>query len=67
MVEYNELKIGDRVELIHMDDSLTDLKPGDRGTIYKIDKTEELIWVYWDKGEQLALIIGYDKYKIVNN
>ena len=50
-----------------MEDTLTDLKQGDQGTIYKIDKTEELIWVNWDNGEKLALIIGVDKYKIFNN
>jgi hypothetical protein len=50
-----------------MDDTLTKLKPGDKGTIYKIDDYEELIWVKWDTGEQLALIKGYDKYRIINN
>jgi hypothetical protein len=67
MVGYKSLKVGCRVELVHMDDTLTDLKQGDQGTVYKIDNTEELIWVNWDNGEKLALIKGYDKYKIINN
>lgn len=67
MVGYKSLKVGYRVELVNMEDTLTDLKQGDKGTIYKIDKTEELIWVNWDNGEQLALIIGVDEYKIINN
>ena len=67
MKEYKTLKVGDRVELVYMEDSRTDLKPGDQGTIFKIDESEELIWVNWDNGEQLALIEGYDKYRIVNN
>jgi hypothetical protein len=67
MVGYKSLKVGCRVELVNMDDTLTDLKQGDQGTVYKIDKTEELIWVNWDNGEKLALIKGYDKYKIINN
>ena len=67
MEEYKTLRVGARVELVHMDDSFTKLKPGDKGTIYKIDDTEELIWVKWDTGERLALIKGYDKYKIINN
>jgi len=67
MVGYKSLKVGCRVELVHMDDTLTDLKQGDQGTVYSIDKTEELIWVNWDNGEKLALIKGYDKYKIINN
>jgi len=65
--EYKMEKVGDRVELVYMEDSLTNLKPGDKGTIYKIDDTEDLIWVKWDSGEQLALIKGYDKYRIINN
>jgi hypothetical protein len=65
--EYMTEKVGDRVELVYMEDSLTSLKPGDKGTIYKIDDTEDLIWVKWDCGEQLALIKGYDKYRIINN
>ena len=67
MLGYESIKVGCRVELVHMEDTLTYLKPGDQGTIYKIDKTEELIWVNWDNGEQLALIIGIDEYKIINN
>jgi hypothetical protein len=67
MVGYKSIKVGCRIELVNMEDTLTDLKQGDQGTIYKIDKTEELIWVNWDNGEQLALIIGVDKYKIINN
>lgn len=67
IVGYKTLKVGDRVELVYMDDSLTSLKPGDQGTIYKIDKSEELIWVNWDNGEQLALLEGYDKYRVADD
>ena len=65
MVKYKTLKVGDRVELVYIEDSWTDLKPGDQGTIFKIDETEELIWVNWDNGERLALLDGIDKYKII--
>ena len=61
------LKVGDRVELIFINDTWTELEPGDKGTISKIDKIEELIWVNWDNGERLALIMGFDKYRILNN
>jgi hypothetical protein len=67
MLGYESIKVGCRVELVYMDDTLTDLKPGDQGTVYRIDMTEDLIWVNWDNGEQLALIIGIDEYKIINN
>ena len=59
------VKVGDRVELVLMDDTWTSLKPGDKGTVYKIDEEQELIWVDWDNGEQLALLDGVDKYKVV--
>jgi hypothetical protein len=61
------VKVGDRVELIHMDDTMTRLQPGDRGTVVKIESDEDeiLIWVNWDNGEQLALLGDTDKFKIV--
>ncbi|MCK4364462.1 MAG: DUF4314 domain-containing protein [Thermoplasmatales archaeon] len=59
------VKVGDRVELIQTDDTMTDLKPGAKGTVFKIDDEQELIWVNWDNGEQLALLAGIDKFKIV--
>ncbi len=60
-----EIKIGDKVELIETDDSWTNLKKGSKGTIYKIEKDQDLIWVNWDSGEKLALIFGVDKFKII--
>ena len=59
------VKVGDRVELVEMDDTMTELKPGAKGTVFKIDENQELIWINWDNGEQLALLIGVDKFKIV--
>jgi len=44
---------------------MTRLRPGARGTITKIEEDQELIWVKWDNGETLALIIGIDKFKII--
>jgi hypothetical protein len=67
LAKYKTLKVGDRVELVYMEDTLTNLKPGDQGTIFKIDDAEELIWINWDNGEQLALIEGHDQYRIVKN
>jgi len=60
-----QVKVGDRVELVLTDDTLTDLKPGDKGTVFKIDEEQELVWVNWDNGEQLALLIGVDKFKVI--
>ena len=65
MDKKHKLKVGDRVELVFMNDSLTKLQKGDHGTVFKIEETpyETLIWVNWDNGEKLALLDGIDKYK----
>jgi len=62
-----QVKVGDRIELIHMDDTMTSLQPGDRGTVSKIDIDEDelLIWVDWDNGERLALLGNSDEFKII--
>ncbi len=62
------VKIGDRVQIIFMNDTWTRLKAGDIGTVFKVEKSsdETLIWVDWDNGEQLALLEGIDEFKIVN-
>ena len=44
---------------------MTSLEKGDKGTISKIDHEEDLIWVKWDNGENLALLADIDKYKII--
>ena len=59
------VKVGDRVELVEMNDTWTNLKAGDRGTVIKMDEEQELIWVDWDNGELLALLVDVDKFKIV--
>jgi len=62
-----QIKVGDRIELVYTNDELTDLKPGDRGTVTEIEENqvERLIWVNWDNGERLALIEGIDEFKVV--
>ncbi len=59
------VKIGDRVELIFINDTMTQLKQGAKGTVFKIEEDQELVWINWDNGEKLALIVGIDKFKIV--
>jgi len=65
LTEKKDVKIGDRVELLEMEDSFTNLKKGDKGTVIEIEEDQELIWVKWDNGEKLALLIGIDKYKVI--
>jgi len=63
----NKVRIGDRVELIFINDSLTRLKPKDQGIVTKIEEEsdETLVWVQWDNGEHLALLDPIDKYKVI--
>jgi hypothetical protein len=62
-----KVKIGDRIELDFINDSWTRLKPGDRGTVVKIEREsdETLVWVQWDNGERLALLDPIDKFNVV--
>jgi hypothetical protein len=61
------IKVGNRIELVFINDSWTRLKPGDKGTVVKIEdeSDETLIWVDWDNGENLALLSPIDKYRII--
>jgi len=59
------VKVGDRVELVFINDTMTKLEKGSRGTVSKIEKEQELIWIDWDSGEKLALLEGIDKFKVV--
>jgi hypothetical protein len=61
----DKLKTGDRVELIKTDDTWTKLDKGSKGTITKVEEDQDLIWVKWDNGEKLALLVGIDKFKII--
>jgi hypothetical protein len=63
----NKVGIGDRIELVFINDSMTRLKPGAQGIVTKIEvETDEtLIWVQWDNGERLALLDPIDKYRVV--
>jgi hypothetical protein len=60
-----KVKIGDRVKIVEMDDGLTSLETGSKGTVKNIDVDQDLIWVDWDNGEKIALIKGIDKYKVI--
>ncbi len=60
-----KVKVGDRIKIIEMDDGLSNLEKGSKGTVKNIDLDQDLIWVDWDNGERIALIIGIDKYKVI--
>ncbi|UCB58313.1 MAG: DUF4314 domain-containing protein [Thermoplasmatales archaeon] len=60
-----KIKVGDRVQLLEITDTMTKLEKGSKGKITKIEEDQELIWVDWDNGEKLALLIGIDRFKVV--
>ena len=61
------VEVGDRVEIITINDTWTKLEKGSKGIVTKIEQEDDeaLIWVKWDNGEKLALINGIDKFKII--
>ena len=59
------VEVGDRIELLDMEDTFTRLEKGSKGTVTEIEEDQELIWVKWDNGERLALLKGIDKFKVI--
>lgn len=60
---------GRRIKLIRTDDQYTDLKSGDMGTIELVNvsespRMESQIFVEWDNGSNLMLLVGVDHYEI---
>ena len=55
---------GTIVELIKMVDPYTKLKKGDRGEVQFVDDSGT-IHCRWQNGEGLGLIIGVDKFRII--
>jgi hypothetical protein len=60
-----KIKVGDRVQLLEITDTMTKLEKGSKGKVTKIEEDQELIWVDWDNGEKLALLIGIDRFKVI--
>lgn len=64
-ISKKKVKVGDRVELVEMNDTMTSLTKGSKGTVKKIDEEQDMIWVEWDNGEKLALLTDFDKFKVL--
>ena len=50
---------GTRVELVHMNDPYSKLRPGDLGTVDFVDDTGT-IFCSWDRGSSLGVVYGED-------
>lgn len=55
---------GTRIELVFMDDPYSDLMPGEQGTVTIVDDTGT-VFVDWDSGSQLGVILGVDRIRIL--
>jgi hypothetical protein len=51
---------GDRVELVVTGDRLTDLRPGDQGTVTRYDRERQMVYVDWDTGSKLSMCLDAD-------
>ena len=54
-----------RVQLVHTDDDITELKPGDLGTVLFVDDNNT-VHIKWDNGELLGMLDGKDKIQSVD-
>jgi ribosomal protein L2 len=71
----NNVKVGDRIRLIHTHDIHADVKEGDTGTVFElttipkgvqINELDLVIWIKWDnKKSRIALTEGIDQYEII--
>jgi len=57
-------RVGDRVELVRVDDDVTSLKFGDQGVVRFIDSTGT-VHIEWDNGSNLGLLPWVDEWKVV--
>jgi hypothetical protein len=61
--------VGDRVELVRCTDEYTLLVPGERGTVSFVNANSigTTVFVRWDSGSRLGLILGVDEWRAVDN
>lgn len=52
---------GQRIQLVSTSDQYTRLKPGDRGTVRRVDHLGT-VHVNWDNGSRLGLVPGEDDW-----
>ena len=57
---------GDRVTLVYTADPYTRLRPGDTGTVRRVDDAGT-IHIMWDNGSSLGMIPGEDVVRPLSN
>ena len=66
--DYDFSLSGKRIRLIYTDDRYTELKPHDEGIIEVIHRhkgSEDQMWVQWDNGSSLMMLVGKDQYEVL--
>jgi hypothetical protein len=61
------VKVGDRIELV--DTTSINLKPGDKGDVVKIERSETeqyIIWTDWEDKGMLPLVEGEDRFRVIS-
>lgn len=65
---------GDRVKLVRTSDELTELEPGDEGTVTEVTSwpvgiglKKQKTWVDWDNGEHLAMLEHEDEIEVIDD
>jgi Domain of unknown function (DUF4314) len=57
---------GDRIVLEHTDDEYTQLRSGDLGTVTGYDAARSELYVRWDSGSTLTMLLGSgDRVRLV--
>ena len=64
-----KLKVGDRVQILHMEDEWGDVPPGSTGTVTRVsDMFDEVIYgVEWDNGKSLNILSSTDVWDTEEN
>ncbi|HEY6404836.1 MAG TPA: DUF4314 domain-containing protein [Nitrososphaeraceae archaeon] len=62
--------VGRRIKLVRTNNPHPYLKPGNRGTVVDVtelpyEDTHFSVLVQWDNGPRLAILDGYDDYRMV--
>lgn len=57
------VKVGDRIRLIHMPDDPYPIPPGATGTVTSVNELQ--IGVSWDSGRGLKLAVPEDKFEVI--
>ena len=59
------IRVGSRIEMVHMDDPFFPVEPGQRGTVIFIDDIGQ-IHMHWDDGRTLAIVPEKDEFILLN-